>query len=169
MDAELVISLHKALPISRRQAADIRMWAWLGIVEFPYFVAHRWKPATGGERAGQRSSERFAGSSVRQTLARLWWAAELTQDEQGHYELTEKLVGLNGFQDIYEAIFGRAFCQYQPALEAFINVVGSESEKTVRDSSKEFGYVLTTLALESMSRLQIEELLTEIVNQVKSK
>lgn len=166
MDAAMTIPLHQSLPLSRRVASDRKLWAWLGVVRYPSFVAWRWRPAAKREGPDQRSVMRFAGDPVRQTFARLWWAAELTRNADGDYGLTEKLLGLERFQDGYEAMFGRAFCQYRPALEAFIDVVGPESQETIREVSKEFGYVTTTLVLESMSADDVRGLLGEIVDAV---
>lgn len=158
MDAAMAVGLHQLLPITRREAADNRMWAWLGLIRYPEFVGWRWKPG----KTGLRSAERFCGGSVRQTFARLWWASELTIDEDGDYALTEKLLNLGGFQDVYEAIFGRAFCQHRPALKAFTDILGELPEKTIRDSAKEFGYLLTTMVLEDMNEEDISGALKNI-------
>jgi len=164
-DRNTAIAFHRLLPLTRREASDKRLWAWLGIVQFPHFVAWRWGP---NKDTGLRSSERFNGSAVRQAFARLWWAAELTKTDSDDYSLTEKLLGLSGFQDIYEAIFGRAFCQYRPAIKAFIETVGSEKNAVIRNSAKEFGYILTTLLLESMNEDELEKLLQDIVGELKA-
>jgi len=169
LDEAVSVEIHKALPITRREASDPRLWAWLGAVHCPLFLAWRWKPVKRVDAPEQRSSERFVGNNVRQGIARLWWAAELTVDESNSYELTQNLLGLKGFQDGYEAMFGRAFCQYRPALSAFINKVGSENEKVIRETSKEFGYVLTTMVLESMNESEISDLLADLVQAVKGR
>lgn len=159
IDQAFTIHFHQLLPVSRREAADKRMWAWLGMVKYPQFVAMRWEPAP----SGLRSAERFNGGSVRQAFSRLWWAAELTRDDDGSYEFTEEFLSLPGFQDINEAVQGRAFCQYRPALKAFIDVLGKEKEKVIRHVAKEWSYLLTTLLLESMDEAHLKETLQEIV------
>ena len=92
----------------------------------------------------------------------------LTQDDID-YGLTEKLLGLSGLQDNYEAIFGLAFCNYRPALEAFIQVTSGEKEKFIRVFARELGYALTTSVLETMDVEQIKSLMDSIVLQMKSK
>ena len=159
IDQAFTIHFHRLLPVSRREAADKRMWAWLGMVKYPQFVAMRWGPAP----SGFRSAERFNGGSARQAFSRLWWAAELTRDDDGSYEFTEEYLSLPGFQDINEAVQGRAFCQYRPALKAFIDVVGNEKEKVIRQVAKDWSYLLTTLVLEGMDEVQLKESLQEIV------
>jgi hypothetical protein len=163
VDRNLVFEVHRCLPLTRRQAADKRVWAWLGLVRFPHFVAWRWAPSPG---SGLRTQERFAGGAVRQTFARLWWAAELTRSGSD-YGLTTTLFGLSGIQDIYEAVFGRAFCQYRPALKGFVEVMGQQPESLIRETAKEFGYVLTTLVLETMSEAAIRSLLQDIAEKVR--
>lgn len=164
-DSELVTVLHAALPLTRREASDRMLWAWLGVVRYPHFVAWRWAP---GKITGLRSAERFSGGSVRQTFARLWWAAELTRDG-GDYGLTMKMFDLGGIQDIYEAVFGRAFCQYRPALKAFVEVLGQEPQDIIRETAKEFGYVLTTLVLEALDEDSIRGLLKHITARVEER
>ena len=167
MDENVAVELHRCLAISRRQAADRRLWAWLCCIKYPEFVAYRWKPRTGGEFKGLRSQARFVGDNVRNSFARLWWAAELTVSDEADYSLTEELLALDRFQDGYEAMFGRAFCQYPDALRAFIQTVGTKSQKVIRKTSKEFCYLMTTLVLEAMSAQQISEVLADIASKVE--
>src|SRR5688572_22207794 len=75
IDRALTVDLHRSLPISRREAGDQLMWAWLGVCFHPRFVAHRWKPnSTPTHPEALRSQDRFMGNRVRQAFARLWWA-----------------------------------------------------------------------------------------------
>lgn len=168
LDRILAVELHRILEIDRRIGADNRFWAWLGLVRYPHFVAARWEPKVtrSGSDVLVRSSERFCGGPVRQTFARLWWAAELTVDEAGNYELTNTLLGLKGFQDAYEAIFGRALCQYRPALKAFIAVVGDQSEAIIRNVAREFGYAMSAKVLETLSEHEIEMELNAILESM---
>jgi hypothetical protein len=159
IDQAFTVPFHQLLPVSRREAADKRMWAWLGMVKYPQFVAMRFAPTP----SGLRSAERFNGGSVRQVFSRLWWAAELTRDDDGSYEFTEDFLSLPGFQDINEAVQGRDFCQYRPALKAFIDVLGKEKEKVIRQVAKDWSYLLTTLVLEGMDEAQLKESLQEIM------
>ena len=164
MDACMAREFHRALPIPRRYASDSRFWAWLGILKYPDFVAWRWAPSA---KTGLRTTSRFYGDRVRQTFSRLWWAAELTRSGDD-YTLTKALFDLPGFQDIYEAVFGRAFGNYQPALIAFVEVVGRKSEKYIRDFAKELGYVLTTSVLETMSKKELVTFMQELDSRMSS-
>jgi hypothetical protein len=168
MDGVMAIPLHRALPLTRRQAADRRLWAWLGIVRYPHFVAHRWAPGRpDAEGICKRAENRFQGNSVRQAFARLWWSAELTVTGEADYALTEELLSLTGLQDAYEAMFGRAFCQYRPGLAAFIEVVGPQPANVIREAAKEFSYLLTTEVLEVTPHDRLTATLREIVTAVQ--
>lgn len=163
IDRMLAVELHPALPITRGEAADMCMWAWLGWQAFPHFVAHRWPLAP---KTNLRSAERFVGNVVRQSFARLWWAAELTVDDKDDYSLLEEILALDSFQDFYEACFGRTFCQYRPALEQFIQVAGPLSAVHYRQLAKEFGYSTTTLVLEALSANEIKTLLVDLKSKL---
>lgn len=165
MDIAMAVKLHRSLPITRRQASDMRFWAWLGIEHAPDYVAWRWKPSG---KLSTRSRERFCGDRVRQTFARLWWAAELTRDGDD-YTLTACLLNLPGFQDVYEAIFGRTFGNFRPAMAVFISVVDGKKEKFIRDFTKQLGYALTTSTLETMTEDRLQELMTNLVERMKKK
>ena len=167
-DKAMAIRLHRILNVSRRQASDRHMWTWLGTCRYPHFVAWRWKPAVKGSNEGLRASNRFLGDPVRNAFARLWWAAEFTRDEDS-YGLTDQLLSLSGFQDGYEAMFGRSFCQYRPALRAFIEEVGPKQGKVLRETAREFGYLLTTLVLEACSYERLAATLRELVREVESR
>jgi|GEM_PF-1218003 len=162
IDVDMAIPLHRALPISRRVAADRRMWMYLSLVSYPEFVCHRFKAKMGHDGRMRRPKERFLGNPVRNAFARLWWACELTCDG-GDYSYTRKMLEVSGFQDNYEAYFGRAFSQYRPAMWAAINVLSGNSEATVRETTKSLGRVLTTLVLESQDQAALEELLRRIM------
>lgn len=163
IDVEMAVSLHKALPMSRRMASDMRMWAWLAVEHAPDFVAFRWRPKS---NRSERNSERYCGNRVRQTFARLWWAAELSRDGQD-YGLTEKLVNLNGFQDIYEAIFGRAFAGHFPTLRTLVEMIGCRDEEFIRAFCVELGYALSPSALETMDNAEVKAVVSRVVDAME--
>ncbi len=108
------------------------------------------------------------GSLKRNTFARLWWGAELTV--QGNdYSMTNRLFAEEGVQDLYEATFGRQFSYYQPALFAFIRILGGKKRETIREAAKMQSQLLTTLVLETLSQERLEERLEQIVKQVESR
>lgn len=75
--------LHSALRLTRRQAADKEMWLWLAVRHHDIVVT-RW----GSELAEYR----WHGDAYFQSLARLWWAAELYR-MPGTYEPAVRALG----------------------------------------------------------------------------
>lgn len=169
IDRELAISLHEMLSIDRRVAFDKRFWGWLGLQRYPEFVAWRWGLGSPRQEDGVRvrSKDRFFGGHVRQAFARLWWAVELTVGNERDYDLTKRLLSLNGFQDAYETFFGRAFCQYRPALKSFIEVVGDKPEPIIRGVAREFGFAISSKLLEALEEERIKSELTRILDDVE--
>jgi hypothetical protein len=163
MDGRLSVQLHKALPLTRREAADIGVWAFLACCERPDFVRYRWEPGS----TGAITEARFLNMR-RNAFSRLWWAAELTEDD-GDYSLTEKLWSASGAQDLLEATIGRNFSHYRPAFHAFVEVLGEEKRDNIRTVAKRQSQALTTLVLESMSKDDIEDMLYGFLERVKSK
>lgn len=85
-DSWLGPRVHATLRLTRREAADKRVWNYLTVVEFPEYVRWRWtNPDRPDDTAPQ---DRFLGEDSKNALARLWWAAEMTRDG-GCYARTE--------------------------------------------------------------------------------
>ncbi len=160
----MVVELRQALPLSRQQAADKKIWHWLGIIHAPDFVAWRWRPS-GAEST--RSPARFTGDRVRQTYAKLWWVAELTREGDDD-ALTNQLFALPGFQDVYEAIFGRAIANYRPAVEAFLVTVAGRSEHFIREFSRQLGYIFPLSLLETMSEEELVPFMKQLAADMDS-
>lgn len=92
-DGQMAVAIHKALSgLTRREASDAELWAHLSTLGCPQYVRWRWTTDKPGPLWG-----RFAGSKVRNALARLWWWAEVTCDDSkplGHpqrYALTKNV------------------------------------------------------------------------------
>ena len=69
--------VHAAFRLTRREAADKRLWQHLTVVEFPDYVRWRW-----GNVAGEKAVpvDRFFGEDSKNALARLWWIPEVTRN-----------------------------------------------------------------------------------------
>lgn len=167
MDRELAIGIHKALPIDRRTASDKRVWWYLGL-EYSKYVCHRWKPG-GGNQA--RNQDRFLGNlkgrEPRNTFARLWWVCELTIVPDGDYALTEKLLALPSFQDLFSHFGGRHFSFHRPTLEAFIREAGDKGPTVYEEVAKRMGNVFSTLVIEALDPTELCTVVGEIVVQVE--
>ena len=78
-DAWLAPRVHATVRLTRREAADPRIWAYLATVALPDYVRWRWRDL--GPPGVPVAIDRFVGVNVgANAVSRLWWAAELTRD-----------------------------------------------------------------------------------------
>ncbi|MFO0848381.1 MAG: DUF6339 family protein [Gemmataceae bacterium] len=85
--------IHATLRLTRREAADRRIWQYLTVVEFPHYVRWRWqerKAAEDGE-PDEVTNDRFLGPDDKNALAWLWWTAELTRNGPDYRRVTRAL------------------------------------------------------------------------------
>ena len=162
LDAMMAEELHKALSISRRQATDQNMWAWLGVMYAPDFVARRWPT---DQKTGIRSLHRFMGQPKRQTFSRIWWAAELSRDKDD-YSLTNKIFSLPDFQQVYEDLFGRRFSHHRETLELFVDCVDGMKRAKMQQFAIELGVVFSTRPPDCMTSTELSLLLGEVKESI---
>ncbi|MFH9735919.1 DUF6339 family protein [Streptomyces sp. NPDC017260] len=126
-DAWLAPRLHATLRITRREAADTRIWNFLAMVVAPDYVLWRHKGVTKeGERA---TADRFVGLHYNQTFARLWWAAELFRDGDD-YEPVHLACSV---QDILNTTLRLAVIDHRPTARAFVRLMEKGLVRTGRD------------------------------------
>lgn len=150
--------LHRALPITRREAADDGVWRFLALVGRPELVRHRWANTSA---ATMRS--RFLKLGTRpdsNAIARLWWIAELSRDGDD-YRLTERVLSR---QSLANAIFIRALSQHRPAISAAVEVLGDAQPEVIERVMLELN---RWLALAPLEGLGIEVLIAELERLVE--
>jgi hypothetical protein len=86
--------VHATLRLTRREAADKRLWEYLTVVEFPHYVRWRWDKIDNPDKVVPQ--DRFLGEDSKNALARLWWAAELTRNGSD-YKRSEIALGISRF------------------------------------------------------------------------
>lgn len=79
-DGWLAPRLHAALRLTRREAADRRIWNYLALGVAPDYVIWRHLVAKSEGDPPKVAARRFRGPAYTQAFARLWWAAELFRD-----------------------------------------------------------------------------------------
>jgi len=84
--------IHAALRLTRREAADKRIWAYLTVAEFPHYVRWRWSPVDDASVP----LDRFIGHESANALAKLWWATELARNG-ADYEPAAAALSIPGF------------------------------------------------------------------------
>lgn len=165
IDRELVEPVHSALKISKRQGGDPRLWQWLCSTQCSELVWRRWvgevpKPSELGvaltpSRIGRFLCRPTLNGTARNTLARLWWAAE-TLD--GDYDLARQALSN---QDMFVAIFEREFGTYSPAVRACLSSFEGRNSSDIRDASKWLQQCLSTTVLEQLDEDAISAILAE--------
>ncbi|PJN26672.1 hypothetical protein CG717_28365 [Streptomyces sp. CB02613] len=79
-DAWLAPRLHATLRLTRREAADRRIWNHLALGVAPDYVVWRHLVAKSEGDPPKVAAARFRGPAYTQVFSRLWWAAELYRD-----------------------------------------------------------------------------------------
>ena len=165
IDRALVEPLHRALPLTRREAADPRVWQWLCVTQFPDLVWRRWSgqaPAPGmlHEALTRGLYPRFLcraslNGVSRNTLSRLWWTVEQLD---GDYELARHALSN---QDMFQNIFERFFGIYRPAARACLDRFTGRSEAEIRGAAKWLQQCASTTVLEALDQSAIAAILDE--------
>jgi hypothetical protein len=168
IDRALIEPLHRALEgITRREAADMRVWHYVAAVEFPQVVWRRWKRRVPSSEELRDQLDRamyahFAGRSTlngvsRNTFARLWWLAESTATD-GNYERARQALER---QDMFVAAFERLTGLSGPARDAYLDRMPGRSEDEGRQAAKWLAQAAVTTVLDSLSKDQVAEILDE--------
>jgi len=147
-DVWLAPRVHASLRLTRAEAADRWVWAFLAIAEFPEYVRWRWKDSSGDVVA-----DRFIGPEYKQALARLWWGAELTRNG-GSYAPTEFAFKIQDIPNTWQRL--DAFHNRAAAVAAvqFLAKLRDGELATGREANrlaKAFNHQLTTVVLDELA------------------
>jgi hypothetical protein len=166
IDGQLVEPIHGALPLTRREAADPRVWQWLCVTQFPDLVWRRWEgnappPELLHEALKANTYPRFLCRATlngisRNTLSRLWWTAE----QLGDYDLAQRALSN---QDMFQNIFERFFGIYPAAARACLDRFQGHSESEIRAAAKWLQQCASTTVLESLGEDEISAILDEVL------
>ena len=129
-DAWLAPRLHATLRLTRREAADKRLWNHLALAVAPDYVA--WRHLSGGtpNRPESRiAPERFRGAADRQCFSRLWWAAELFRNGPD-YEPVETACGN---QDVIHTVLRLDLIDHRPSAQAIVRLLKTGRVTTGRE------------------------------------
>jgi histone H3/H4 len=168
IDADVAPMLHQNLPLTRRQAADRRIWHYLAVVWHPNFVRYRW-PYDATDRTFNSMREKFLGGGTdiySNAFGRLWWMAELSKDPEASnpYETTREILQT---QFLTNRVFDPAFARYRPAVVAFGEGLSGESTEVVGHANRRFNQALSTIQLETRDTDQLREIVERVVAGVK--
>ena len=145
-DAWLAPRVHATVRLTRREAADLRIWHYLAAVALPEYVRWRWRDAavTGSPVA----IDRFVGDAATGAISRLWWAAELTRDGSD-YAPTTRVLSSPAFAWAWLEL---DYWQHRAAAQAAIVwLTTAESGTAAAAAVRAFDLALRTTVLESVA------------------
>jgi hypothetical protein len=147
-DRWLAPRLHAALRLTRYEAADRGLWAWLAVDLFPDYVRWRWpgRRGTNGEEPTSPGIKRFIGIERDHALARLWWGAELFRDG-GDYGPVEQAFKMQDVPNTWLSLNAI----HHPAAQAALRILPTLTSKQINRLSTALDHVLTTIQLDAMA------------------
>jgi hypothetical protein len=129
-DAWLAPRLHAAMRLTRREAADARLWNFLALRLASDYVFWRHPGRSSKEKpVPEVSSARFQGAFHTQAFARLWWAAELFRngDDYGPVEMA------CGNQDMLNTALRLEIVQHRPTAQAIVRMIERQTIRIGRE------------------------------------
>ncbi|MFI7296988.1 DUF6339 family protein [Streptomyces sp. NPDC050121] len=129
-DAWLAPRLHAALRLTRREAADSRLWNFLALAVAPDYVVWRHLPAKAKDGLPPMvAASRFRGAHYTQAFSRLWWAAELFRDGSDYGPVQVAC----GNQDVLNTVLRLDVIDHRPTAQALIRMVARNKVRTGRE------------------------------------
>ncbi len=162
VDKKLAPKLHQLIDISKREAGDRGIWHYLAIRRAD-FIQARWDDPGKNHFLGARKWKDNG-------FARLWWAAEMSEQE-GDYSYTRKILKK---QDLAVATLDRLFSNHKDTLHIYVDKIYSELEdwdlrdgKLWRKSAIKVNSSLSIMVLEDCSREEIEKIVDKAIENSK--
>jgi hypothetical protein len=151
-DSWLAPRVHASLRLTRREAADKRIWYFLNIVAKPDFV--RWRFGTvDPESPSVTPVDRFMGEDSKNAIGRLWWVAELTRNGPDYKDTVSVLrtsrfyVSWQGLDAIHHRPTAVAVCRFDSEFNNNKGMTDSQGQRL----AKAFNLRLSTLCLDALS------------------
>jgi hypothetical protein len=146
-DRWLAPRLHAALRLTRHEAADRGLWAWLAIDLFPHYIRWRYRGRRGanGEDPVGPPAKRFIGSERDNGLARLWWGAELFRDGADYGPVERAFV----MQDVPNTWLSLNAIHHRAAAQAAVRILPTLTSKQINRLSTALDHILTTIQLDA--------------------
>jgi hypothetical protein len=131
-DGWLAPRLHATLRLTRREAADKRIWNHLALAVAPDYVAWRHLHVSSAEGKTSRINPvRFRGSLDRQCFSRLWWAAEMFRNGKDY----RPVVTACSNQDLLHRALREDLIDHRPTAQALVRIMEREIVRTGRETN----------------------------------
>lgn len=129
-DAWLAPRLHETLRLTRREAAEKRLWTYLALGVAPDYVIWRHLPEPKADGLpGRVARDKFVGPHYKQAFARLWWAAELFRDGSDY----RPVVVACGNQDMLNSALRLDVIDHRPTAQALVKLMERGTVRTGRE------------------------------------
>ncbi|MCX4567118.1 hypothetical protein HBK87_08825 [Streptomyces sp. 2BBP-J2] len=136
-DGWLAPRLHATLRLTRREAADKRIWNHLALAIAPDYVAWR-HPATAPEGKTPRiNPARFKGAPDRQCFSRLWWAAEMFRNGADYMPVVKACSN----QDLIHNALRLSLVDHRPTAQALVRIL----ERGIATTGREINGLITAI------------------------
>jgi hypothetical protein len=146
-DRWLAPRLHSALRLTRSEAGDRWVWAWLAAHEFDGYVKWRF-PGRGDEEEDETRRgtplKRFTGQDRDNAISRLWWGGELCRDGADYGPVERAFIA----QDVPNTWFALDAFHHPACAQAALRIVPDLSSKDINRLSRALDHVLTTIQLD---------------------
>ncbi|MFG3102868.1 DUF6339 family protein [Streptomyces sp. NPDC048182] len=136
-DGWLAPRLHATLRLTRREAADKRIWTHLGLAVAPDYVAWRHPPKSQDAKPPRINPARFKGAPDRQCFSRLWWAAEMFRDGEDY----APVVTACSNQDLIHNALRMDLVDHRPTAQALVRIL----ERGIASSGREINGLMTAI------------------------
>jgi hypothetical protein len=131
-DAWLAPRLHATLRLSRREAADVRLWNFLALRLAPDYFFWRNPPRSSKNSAvPQVNRDHFIGAFHKQTFARLWWAAELFRNGRDYRPVD--IACRN--QEFFNSVLRLEITYHRTTAQAMVRLLEQETVRTTREAN----------------------------------
>ncbi|MGW0772446.1 DUF6339 family protein [Streptomyces sp. NPDC002835] len=137
-DGWLAPRLHAALRLTRREAADRRLWNHLSLAVAPDYVVWRHLSTPKSDQGEPRTNPaRFKGPLDRQCFSRLWWAAEMFRNGKDYSPVVAACTN----QDLIHSALRRDLLDHRPTAQALVRVM----ERGVATTGREIEGLMTAI------------------------
>ncbi|HJZ11189.1 MAG TPA: DUF6339 family protein, partial [Acidobacteriota bacterium] len=159
-DGRVAVMLHQALPLTRKEAAEMRFWQYMTIVQCPFYVAWRYFD----EREQKVNRERYLGPLDGNALSRLWWWAELTADRANqNYDRTLKGAESGEFvKGTVENLLGGNRLIVNALIDLLFGNGRRPPEALVNKMFMKMNALLVTVAADALTKEEIEQLVRQV-------
>ncbi|CAM5527717.1 DUF6339 family protein [Streptomyces pilosus] len=128
-DGWLAPRLHATLRLTRREAADKRIWNHIALAVAPDYVAWRHLPTASEGKVPRINPVRFMGAPDRQCFSRLWWAAEMFRNGADYTPVVRACSN----QDLIHNSLRVSLVDHRPTAQALVRILERGTATTGRE------------------------------------